>query len=192
LKKVFTEAYKTCYYNPATREDDKPEALRASYDDLLSYYNQRHHEIIDRTLIKKPLELLMDASVEISKNEQQNYHKQFEFLKAAYDKNSSTELKFIQHLYNKGLALPDKAQYNLKEYYISADFVYDNVDAGTQTFVFVDGSVHDKEEVKEKDIKQRGLLADAGYDVIIWRYDQNLDEAIANRKDIFRKVIENE
>ncbi|CAM3007531.1 DEAD/DEAH box helicase [Flavobacterium frigoris] len=192
LKKVFAEAYKTCYYNPETREDDKPEALRASYDDLLSYYNQRHHEIIDRTLIKKPLELLMDASVEISKNEQQNYHKQFEFLKAAYDKNSTTELKFIQYLYNKGLALPDKAQYNLKEYYISADFVYDNVDVGTQTFVFVDGSVHDKEEVKEKDRKQRGLLADAGYDVIVWRYDQNLDEAIANRKDIFRKVIENE
>jgi superfamily II DNA/RNA helicase len=192
LKKVFAEAYKTCYYNPITREDDKPEALRASYDDLLSYYNQRHHEIIDRTLIKKPLELLMDASIEISKNEQQNYHKQFELLKAAYDKNSATELKFIQYLYNKGLALPDRAQYNLKEYYISADFVYENEDIGTQTFVFIDGSVHDKEEIKEKDKKQRGLLADAGYDVIVWRYDQNLDEAIANRKDIFRKVIENE
>lgn len=192
LKTVFKEAYKTCYYNPETREDEKPDALRASYDDLLSYYNQRHHEVIDRTLIKRPLELLIDATIEVGKNEQQNYHKQFEFLKAAYDKNSVTELKFIQYLYNKGLSLPDRAQYNLKEYYISADFVYDNEDMGTQTFIFIDGSVHDKEEVKEKDLKQRTLLADAGYDVIVWRYDQNLDEAVAIRKDIFRKVIENE
>ena len=192
LKTVFEEAYKICYYSPETREDLKPDALRASYDDLLSYYNQRHHEVIDRTLIKKPLELLMDSTIEVGKNEQQNYHKQFEFLKAAYDKNSITELKFIQFLYNKGLSLPDRAQYNLKEYYISADFVYENEDIGTQTFIFIDGSVHDKEEVKEKDLKQRTLLADAGYDVIVWRYDQSLEEAIATRKDIFRKVIENE
>jgi superfamily II DNA/RNA helicase len=192
LKTVFKEAYKTCYYNPETREDEKPKALRASYDDLLSYYNQRHHEVIDRTLIKRPLELLMDATIEVGKNEQQTYHQQFETLKTVYDKNSVTELKFIQYLYNKGLALPDRAQYNLKEYYISADFVYDNEDIGTQTFIFIDGSVHDKEEVKEKDIKQRTLLADAGYDIIVWRYDQNLDESVANRKDIFRKVIENE
>jgi hypothetical protein len=134
----------------------------------------------------------MDATIEVGKNEQQTYHQQFETLKTVYDKNSVTELKFIQYLYNKGLALPDRAQYNLKEYYISADFVYDNEDIGTQTFIFIDGSVHDKEEVKEKDIKQRTLLADAGYDIIVWRYDQNLDESVANRKDIFRKVIENE
>ncbi|MDA0344989.1 MAG: DEAD/DEAH box helicase [Proteobacteria bacterium] len=192
LKTVFQEAYKTCYFNPNTREDENPDALRASYDDLLSYYNQRHHEVIDRNLIKRPLELLMDATIEVSKNEQQGYHKQFEFLKEAYDKNSSTELKFIQFLYNNGLALPDKAQVNLKEYYISADFVYENQETGIQTFVFVDGSVHDKEEVIIKDAKQRGLLSDAGYDVIVWRYDEDLNIMAEKRKDIFRKVIDNE
>jgi len=192
LKTIFKEAYKTCYYNPVTREDDKPEALRASYDDLLSYYNQRHHKIIDRELIKKPLELLMDATIEVGKNVQQGYYQQFELLKETYDKNSSTELKFIQYLYNKGLALPDRAQINLKDYYISADFVYDNDETGIQTFVFIDGSVHDDDEVKEQDAKKRGLLADAGYDVFVWRYDDDLAESVNNRKDIFRKVLENE
>ncbi|MFN7910791.1 MAG: DEAD/DEAH box helicase [Bacteroidota bacterium] len=192
LKRVFSAAYKVCYFNPDTREDDKPDALRASYDDLLSYYNQRHHAVIDRHLIKKPLELLMDATIEVQKNEQQSYHKQFEFLKQAYDKNSVTELKFIQYLYNKGLSLPDRSQYNLKDYYISADFVYENADIGTQTFVFIDGSVHDKKEVAERDVKQRALLADAGYDAIIWRYDEALDDLVERRKDIFRKVLENE
>jgi len=192
LKEVFKEAYKICYYNPETREDENPNALKASYDDLLSYFNQRHHEKIDRQLMQKPLELLMDATVEVIQNEQQDYHKQFEYLRSAYDKNSTAELKFVQYLYNKGLALPHKAQYNLKDYYISADFVYDNETIGTQTFVFIDGSVHDRPDIIEKDKKQRGLLAEAGQDVIVWRYDEELDEAIAKRKDIFRKVLENE
>jgi superfamily II DNA/RNA helicase len=192
LKEVFKEAYKLCYYNPVTLEDDKPDALRASYDDLLSYYNQRHHGVINREFIKTPLELLFKATIEVGKNEQSNYHKQFEFLKDAYDKKSSTELKFLNYLYNQGLALPDRVQVNFKDYYISADFVYDNSDNGTQSFVFIDGSVHDKESVKEDDIKKRGLLADAGYDVIVWRYDQDLKEWVEGRKDIFRKVIDNE
>ncbi|MEZ7494958.1 DEAD/DEAH box helicase [Leeuwenhoekiella aequorea] len=192
LKEVFTEAYKLCYFNPETRNDDNPLALSASYDDLLSYYNQRHHNVIDRKLIKTPLELLMDADVEVAVNKQQGYHKQFDFLKENYDKNSVLELKFIQHLYNNGLALPDRAQINLKDYYISADFVYDNMEDGSQTLVFIDGSVHDKEEVKEKDKKQRGLLAEQGHDVIVWRYNQKLPELTDSRKDIFRKVIDNE
>jgi hypothetical protein len=49
--------------------------------------------------------------------------------------------------------------------------------------------VHDKPEVIAKDKKQRELLADAGYDVIIWRYDQDLDKLIESRKDIFKQVI---
>ena len=70
--------------------------------------------------------------------------------------------------------------------------MYDNHDNGTQAFVFIDGSVHDKESVIEDDKKKRGLLANAGYDVIVWRYDQQLNELVESRKDIFRKVVDNE
>jgi superfamily II DNA/RNA helicase len=193
LKTVFEEAYKICYFNPDTRQDDQPNALSASYDDLLSYYNQRHHQVINRQLIKKPLELLMDATIETFKKTQQGgYQQQFELLKRAYDKSSSTELVFIEYLYQHHLLLPDKAQYNLKDYYISADFVYENTHNGTQTFVFVDGSVHDKPEVIERDKKQRDLLMDAGHDVIVWRYDKPLEELVTERKDIFRKVLNHE
>jgi superfamily II DNA/RNA helicase len=186
---VMKEAYRICYYDPETREDTNPEALRASYDDLLSYYNQRNHSVIDRTLIKKPLELLMDADFEGGQDRKAGYHEQYELLKNAYDKTSELELRFINYLYKKGLALPDLAQYNLKDYYISADFVYDNKNTGIKTFVFVDGSVHDDADVKAKDAKQRGLLADAGYDVIIYYYKDSLDELVQKRKDIFIKVM---
>jgi hypothetical protein len=192
LKEVFSEAYRICYFDPITREDTKPEAPIASYDDLLSYYNQRHHDQINRTLIKKPLELLIDAQVDVRDNDQIPYQQQFEYLMEAYDKNSVTELKFLQYLYNNGIALPDLAQYNLKDYFISADFVYEDQNTGLQTFIFVDGSVHDKEEQKQEDEKKRSLIADAGYDVIVWRYDEELNELMENRKDIFRKVFEHE
>jgi len=91
-------------------------------------------------------------------------------------------------LYNNGIALPDRAQVLLKDYYISADFTYEN--NGITTYIFVDGSVHDREEIIEKDKKQRSLLKDAGYDVIVWRYDQDLKELIQSRKDIFRQVVD--
>lgn len=190
LKDVLKEAYRICYYNPETEQDEKPDAPRASYDDLLSYYNQRHHELIDRALIKKPLELLFNANIEVISKKTSPYHKKFEELLEGYDKSSSTELKFINYLHNKGLALPDKAQVNLKDYYISADFVYESFETGLPTFVFVDGSVHDKKEIIEKDKKQRDLLIDAGHDIIVWRYDQPLDELVELRKDIFKKVID--
>ena len=47
-------------------------------------------------------------------------------------------------------------------------------------------------ESDPRDEKQRGLLADAGYDVVVWRYDEPLDEAVEKRKDIFRKVLDHE
>ncbi|TDQ33375.1 DEAD/DEAH box helicase [Zeaxanthinibacter enoshimensis] len=192
LKEVFKTAYEICHYDLTTRQDTHPDGLIASYDDLLSYYNQRHHDIIDRTLIKRPLEMLIDASIEVQENEQSSYHQHYQYLLETYDKNSSTELKFLRYLYNKGLALPDKAQYNLKGYYISADFVYEDPNTEIQTFVFVDGSVHDAEEQKIEDDKKRNLLRDNGYDAIVWRYDQSLDDLVESRKDIFRKVLEND
>lgn len=189
LKEVLKEAYRICYFDPDSKVDTKPDAPKASYDDLLSYYNQRHHDDIDRHKIKAPLELLFNATIEVREKENKSYHERFALMLKAYDKNSVAELKFLNYLHNQGLALPDKAQVNLKDYYISADFVYESHDTGLPVFVFVDGSVHDKPEIVEKDLKQRTLLANAGYDVIVWRYDQALEELVEKRKDIFKKVI---
>jgi len=52
FKRVIEEAYRLYRY-------DDPDYLdEASYDDLLSYYNQRHHKVIDRFEIKDALEKL--------------------------------------------------------------------------------------------------------------------------------------
>ena len=50
------------------RFDDPEYKEPASYDDLLSYYNQRDHKIIDRHLIQDALEKLRICTIEIQTN----------------------------------------------------------------------------------------------------------------------------
>ena len=62
FQRVVAEAVKLC------RFDDPDYKEPASYDDLLSYYNQRDHKIIDRHLIEDALRKLGICSIEIQSN----------------------------------------------------------------------------------------------------------------------------
>lgn len=187
LKELFATAYRALHFDTATREETHyGKALpRASYEDLLSYYNQRYHEILDRYSIKEALEYLMDAGISTLKAGR-DYESQYKYLLETYDKNSHSELPLLKHLYNNRLALPDKAQVNLDGFYISADFVYNNTNG--PVIIFCDGSVHDLERVKADDKHKRGLLREAGYDVLVWHYKTSLEEFVNSRKDVFRKI----
>lgn len=183
LRKVFTEAYKVCHFDPATRTDTKPGEPKASYDNLLSYYNQPMHDVIDRHSVKGALELLMICTPD-SSSTAGNTDEQFRYLLDKLDKSSSTEEKFVRYLYNNGIRLPDKTQVNIPGYYVNADFVYTE----NQALIFCDGSVHDVDSVQEDDRHKRQLLRDAGYDVIEWHYTEPIEKLVERRKDIFRKV----
>jgi superfamily II DNA/RNA helicase len=187
LKELFKTTYSCMHFDPETRtETELGESLpKATYRDLLSYYNQRHHDKLDRHSIQEALETLMDCSVEKEQggNDRET---QMEMLKEQYDKSSSTELKLLKYLYDNCLALPDRAQVNVPEFYISADFVYNS--SSGPVLVFCDGSVHDHAGVKEDDSHKRDLLRSQGYDVIEWHYMEPISELVSRRKDVFRKV----
>ncbi|WP_018627074.1 DEAD/DEAH box helicase [Niabella aurantiaca] len=186
LKELFTTAYKAMHFDPETRtETAHGKTLpRASYEDLLSYYNQRHHDILDRHAIKEPLEYLMDCEVS-QLNDGNDYEQQYQALLQAYDRNSHSELPLLKHLYQHKLALPHKAQVNMKDFYISADFIYNTTNG--PVLIFCDGSVHDQAEVQSQDAHKRNLLKDAGYDVLVWHYQTPIEDFINTRKDIFKK-----
>ena len=185
FKDVFIEAYRIIHYDPDTKEDTKPELPKANYEDLLSYYNQIHHDKIDRHSIKEALEKLMEYDIEPI-TEKGNRQQHYQYLLDNYDKNSSTELPLIKFLYENGYALPDIAQMNMKDYYISVDFVY-KTDNGP-VLIFCDGNVHDEIELKKKDEHKRQLLREAGFDVIEWHYTEKIEDLVKRRKDIFRKI----
>ncbi|WP_163409776.1 DEAD/DEAH box helicase [Flavobacterium ajazii] len=188
MKEWFRASYEILHFNADTREETEEgkKLPHATYQDLLSYYNQIYHQQLNRYDIKETIENLMDCEVEIIQGNENDREEQYKYLLTAYDKNSSTEFKLIKYLYENGYTLPDKAQVNLDHYYISADFVYKN--GFGNTLVFCDGSVHDNDEVKKRDQKINQILNEGACDVIRWHYTEPIEELITRRKDIFRKV----
>ena len=185
MHRLFQEAYAAMHFDPETLQDLRPDLPKATYDDLLSYYNQRFHEQLDRFSIKAPLERLMQCTID---NQQggRTLDEQYRYLMENYDLNSGTEKPMIDYLYNNGILLPDKAQFNVPGCYANADFVY-KTETGF-SLVFCDGSVHDRQEVREEDLRKRQCCRDAGFDVIEWHYRESLDSLVERRRDIFRKV----
>ncbi|WP_271394055.1 DEAD/DEAH box helicase [Aequorivita sinensis] len=187
LNELFVQAYSSMHFNPENREETEygKTLPKATYEDLLSYYNQRNHDILDRHSIKAALEQLMDCEVSTVQNGK-DYEEQYQLLLESYDKNSNTELQLIRYLYKHKLALPDKAQVNVPECYVNADFVY-NTENGA-TLIFCDGNVHDLPGVSDTDYEKRRCVRDAGYDVIEWHHTEPIEDLVKRRKDIFKKV----
>jgi hypothetical protein len=182
------------HFDLNSKTDMAPEKPKASYDDLLSYYNQRYHDKLDRHKIKSALELLMVCDVDSTGSGNSGYvdrDSHYQELLERYDGNSTMEKKLIDYLYKNDLQLPDKAQANLSKIlglYVSADFVYLNPDKTIKTIIFCDGSVHDKNEVREDDHHKREILMERGIDVVSWHYTETLEALVKRRKDIFRKA----
>lgn len=188
MKEWFKMSYSTLHYDPETRQETEfgKTLPHATYQDLLSYYNQIYHKKLNRHDITQILENLMDFDIDLVQGAEKDRDEQYQYLLDAYDKNSSTERKLIEYLYKNGYALPDLAQVNLNDYYISADFVFGGNE--NSTLVFCDGSIHDTERVQRRDEVINRILAEAGADVIRWRHTEPIEDLIARRKDIFRKV----
>ena len=179
FNRLIERAFELC------RFDDPEYTAPASYDDLLSYYNQRHHLDINRHLIKDKLVVLQNCDIELQTGtEQENYEAHYQMLLRRLDKSSQTELKFINYLYENSFNLPDTAQEKHGDIYVMPDFYYKK----ERTWIFCDGTPHDLTEVKERDKKQREAILNKGEFFWVYYYKDNLEEKIAERSDLFKKV----
>ncbi|MBI2506241.1 MAG: DEAD/DEAH box helicase [Candidatus Latescibacteria bacterium] len=178
FRQVVEQAIKLCRY------DDPEYKGPASYDDLLSYYNQRDHKTIDRHLIKDALEKLQICTIEIQTNPHyQDYESHYQALLATLDPNSSTERKFVDFLYQQGLRLPDTAQEKVPGIYVQPDFYYE-----PRIWVFCDGTPHDDPALKAKDQAKRQEIMAQGDEVWVYYYKDHLAAKVAERPDIFYQV----
>lgn len=178
FNEVINEAIRLLRYDDPSYEEP------ASYDDLLSYYNQRDHLIIDRFLIKDALEKLKVCDVELITNPvYEDYEDQYQKLIRIIDPNSSTEKQFLKYLYKNGLRLPDNAQKRVEGIYTQPDFFYN-----PDIWVFCDGTPHDDLEVQREDKEKRDAIRNRGEQVFVYYYKDKLKDVIAKRPDIFKKV----
>ena len=183
LRSIFLKAYEICGYDFSTKEDKFPNRAKASYDDLLSYYNQMDHTKIDRHSIIKALELLIASNPDDTVGG--SYEEKYEALKKGLHHRSPGEKELLDHLYENGYRLPDYTNYNMEQFFIQPDFVYDKEKA----LIFVDGGIHKNAIVKADDTKKRKTVELAGFDVLVWDYTSvPVASFVSGRLDIFRKV----
>ena len=183
---VARRALEITHFDAETGEDQRPKAdeehgcAKACYDCLLSYYNQRHHALIDRHAVR---DLLMELARSHTRRETpgRSYDEQHAWLLSQADVRSDLERQFVEHLHRTGRNLPDEAQVNIEDAVVTADFYYR--DQGT--CVFCDGSVHDEPEQKAQDAEQRRQLKELGYRVVAIRHDRELEEQVAEHTDVF-------
>ena len=157
---------------------------KASYDDLLSYYNQPHHLLVDRFSIEHALEKLSKCTLDCSHSAQdETYEEQFQRLLKEMDLNSSTEETFLMFLFENKLRLPDAAQLSVEGIYTKPDFFYK-----PDTWIFCDGTPHDDPAVQQDDVEKRNAIKAKGHEVIVFHYKDSLTDLAAKYPDIFKNV----
>lgn len=183
LRKIFLKAYEICGYDYSTKTDQYPTRAKASYDDLLSYYNQMDHTKIDRHSIISALELLIMANPDDTVGG--SYENKYEELKKGLHHRSPGEKVLLDYLFEHGYRLPDFTNHNMEQFYVQPDFVYQKEKA----VVFVDGGIHKKAINKADDEKKRKTIELAGFDVLVWDdTSEEVSSFVTRRQDIFRKV----
>ena len=178
FQRVVAEAIRLCHF------DDETQTERATYDDLLSYYNQPHHLILDRFSIQDALNKMATCSIEVRTSQSGlTYDQQFERLMKDKDPNSSTEETFLKFLFKEGRRLPDEAQKSVPGLYVCPDFFY-----APDTWVFCDGTPHDEAGVIADDAAKREAIRNRGDEVIVYHYKDDLATIVTRYPDIFKKV----
>ncbi|WP_236981468.1 MULTISPECIES: DEAD/DEAH box helicase [Mycobacterium] len=152
--------------------NDQSDACQAScYECLRSFYNQWHHDTLDRTLVVDFfVDLLAGLAIAID-----HAPESWDAVVTSFD--SATEEAMVAALRAAGLPAPTSAHQGLppEKPVASADLYY--VGEGMHIAVFLDGGVHDKAFQQKIDVARREKLKDCGYSVVVIRHD-DLDAGV--------------
>jgi very-short-patch-repair endonuclease len=140
---------------PGVREDCEA----ACYDCLLSYYNQRYHEELDRRLIRDLLLAATQSMTAMAPGAATHADHLATLLRMS---GSTLEEEWLRFLEAHHLNLPTRAQPLIAEAGTRPDFIYDH----EMVVVYVDGPVHDFPHRQARDKAQRTALDNLGYEVV--------------------------
>lgn len=183
-------------------EEYEESCIRACYNCLLGYWNQREHRYLNRQLVKPLIQKLSKSKIEFTTIDP--IEVQLERLKHLLGSglDSNLEKRVLEKMVKMKIPLPEYAQYAVstkdpttdKTYIISvADFFYD---IPKNLCVFVDGPPHKKPEIKVDDDKKRKKLRQKGYGIYPMDFHTGIgenqpipDELIKKRLEEFRNYI---
>ena len=184
LTRVARKALEICHFDPDTGDDlGRAEGARedceaACYDCLLSYFNQRHHPLLDRHLIKDYLLALRDAQVVISPEAKPRGEHLQTLLNLC---QSDLERQWLTYLDQNGYRLPSGAQPFIEACHTRPDFIYEE----QHVVVYVDGYHHLFPDRQQRDILNTACLENLGYTVLRFGVVNDWEEIFANNTFVF-------
>jgi hypothetical protein len=138
---------------------------RSCYECLRSFYNQWHHDVLDRNLAV-PFFLSILQRIELAT---ESVGSDWSEVVTTFD--SKTEADMVAAIRAAGVPAPTAAHSSLPPTspVASADLYY--VGEGLHLAVFLDGGVHDVPLQSRLDATRRASLKDAGYSILVIRHD---------------------
>jgi len=184
IAEVARRALEICHFDADgtdLRRSDrmKEDCEAACYFCLMSYSNQRDHQLLDRHTIRDLLLDLTRATMEASPG-YRSPDEHFDWLMGRCD--SELEREFLRYLREHGHRLPDSAQDLIADHSTRPDFMYTG---RGKAAIYVDGPFHDYPERQARDEQITWQLEDDGYVVIRFGHNDDWAETIARRLDLF-------
>ena len=169
--RLIEHTLRALHVDPASGETDRAACVTACYDCLLTFYNQQHHRVLDRT---GPAELLLGLR-HVPFTSRGAGTDGYEHLLGAAE---GMEPDVLDRMRARGYPAPPDGHKTIAidgAPTASADLYYPE----RRICVFCDGSPHDKDYVAAADEEKRRKLKAAGYIIVTIRYDaieEGLDE----------------
>lgn len=156
-------------------QDEEGACLRSCYHCICTYYNQRHHELFDRRLVRDFL-LKLSQTGEMKSHATNENH--FEHLWEQCE--STLERNVLKAIREVNLPLPDAAQKLIshsEKVIAKVDFFYSPI-----LCLMIDGPDHDTPFQQKKDLEQRNKLKSSGKRIFVIRYDDELTQKLDELK----------
>jgi len=181
---VASQALQICHYDPETGNDlhrapnAREDCEAACYDCLMSYYNQRDHDLLDRQAIRDLLLEFSQSRVTAAPIADSRADHLAMLMRMA---DSDLERAWLQHLETHGHHLPSHAQRLIETCSTRPDFLYQDAPAA----VYIDGPHHQYPERQMRDAAQQECLEDQGYMVIRFGVADDWSATLAHYPNIF-------
>lgn len=186
LPRVASRALELCHFDPTTGTDlkrapnAKEDCAIACYDCLLSYYNQRDHELLDRHSIKDLLMTWQKSDMILSSGEL-NRSQHLEVLKRHCD--SKLEKDWLDMLEAYQLRLPSHGQHLIADCHTKPDFFYEDHSLA----VYIDGPPHDFPERQRRDQDKQSALENHGFWVLRFHHQDDWIKKLKEHSEVFGK-----
>jgi ATP-dependent helicase YprA (DUF1998 family)/very-short-patch-repair endonuclease len=186
MAQVATEALRLCHFDPLTGADERKapgaseECEAGCYDCLMSYANQRDHQLLDRQKVREFLMSLTGAQVVSSSRPTTRADHRDHLLRLT---DSELERRWLRFLDEAGYRLPTDAQVAIRECQTRPDFLYQS--EGNQAVIYIDGPPHDYPDRQNRDAAQEELLEDKGWLVIRFHHEEDWVKKLATYPSVF-------